>query len=169
MIDINQFIWKFYNGWLERTLVHTALYYIYWHFMHFTVLKYTALQYTVLLATRYLAKVLQKKAEYRFLRQTTAKIFFENATGNLVHLLNVCHLGRFSLSFPHSTRFHGIVCPSNLGEYSLVRLLFFQNLHWVFWVWIAMFLGTRRYFWQHSCFRKLQFLLYNQFLPIFKL
>ena len=31
-----------------------------------------------------------------------------------------------------STRFHGFVCPSNLGEYSLVRLLFFQNLHWVF-------------------------------------
>ena len=25
-----------------------------------------------------------------------------------------------------------MVCPSNLGEYSLVRLLFFQNLHWVF-------------------------------------
>ena len=25
-----------------------------------------------------------------------------------------------------------LVCPSNLGEYSLVRLLFFQNLHWVF-------------------------------------
>ena len=59
-------------------------------------------------------------------------IFFENATGNLVHLLNVCHPGRFSLSFPHSARFHGSVCPSNLGEYSLVRLLFFQNLHWVF-------------------------------------
>ena len=31
-----------------------------------------------------------------------------------------------------SARFHGFVCPSNLGEYSLVRLLFFQNLHWVF-------------------------------------
>ena len=25
-----------------------------------------------------------------------------------------------------------MVCPSNLGECSLVRLLFFQNLHWVF-------------------------------------
>ena len=25
-----------------------------------------------------------------------------------------------------------LVCPSNLGECSLVRLLFFQNLHWVF-------------------------------------
>ena len=25
-----------------------------------------------------------------------------------------------------------MLCPSNLGEYSLVRLLFFQNLHWVF-------------------------------------
>ena len=34
------------------------------------------------------------------------------------------------------------------------------SLDW--WVWIAMF-GTRRIFWQHSCFRNLWFLQYNQF------
>ena len=34
-----------------------------------------------------------------------SQIFFENATGNLVHLLNVCHPGRFSLSFPHPRGF----------------------------------------------------------------
>ena len=78
------------------------------------------------------AKVLQKKAEYPVFEQTQPRFFFKNPTGNLVHLLNVCHPGRFSLSFSSSARFHGFVCPSNLGECSLVRLLFFQNLHWVF-------------------------------------
>ena len=116
----------------------------------------------VLLATRNLAKVLQKKAEIPVSGQTNSQIFFENATGNLVHLLNVCHPGRFSLSFPHSARFHGSVCPSNLGEYSLVRLLFFQNLHWVFGYGLQCW-GPEETFWQHFGFRKLRFLLHNQF------
>ena len=38
-----------------------------------------------------------------------------------------------SLSSPHFREVsRHLLCPSNLGEYSLVHLLFFQNLHWVF-------------------------------------
>ena len=85
-----------------------------------------------LLATRNLAKVLQKKAENR-ISGTDKTIFFKNANRGLFHLLNVCHPGRSACRLLIISR--GIatfVCPSNLGEYSLVHLLFFQNLHWVF-------------------------------------
>ena len=97
------------------------------------------------------------------------QIFLKSPSRELVHLLNVCHPGRSACRLLIISRgFAAFVCPSNLCEYSLVLLLFFQNLHWVFGYGLQCF-GTRRYFWQHSCFRKLQFLLHNQFLPIFKL
>ena len=60
-------------------------------------------------------------------------IFFKNANRGLIHLLNVCHPGRSACRLLIISRgIAAFVCPSNLGEYSLVRLLFFQNLHWVF-------------------------------------
>ena len=95
--------------------------------------------------------------------------FLQKCKQGTLHLLNVCHPGRSACRLLIISRgIAAFVCPSNLSEYSLVRLLFFRNLHWVFWVWIAMF-GTRRTFWQHSCFRKLRFVLHNQFCRFFKL
>ena len=89
------------------------------------------LQLLLLLATRNLAKVLQEESRFPVFKQTQPRFYIVNPTGTHVHLLNVCHSGRSALSFPLPSS-SAMVCPSNLGECSLVRLLFFQNLHWVF-------------------------------------
>ena len=84
-----------------------------------------------LLATRNLAKVLQKKAEYPVFGQTQPN-FLRKCNRESCSSVERLSSGSVQPVVSSSARFHGFVCPSNLGEYSLVRLLFFQNLHLVF-------------------------------------
>ena len=90
---------------------------------------------------RYLAKVHHKGSGNWFLRQTSTVIFLQNWNRNLVHLLNICQSGWSAIVILLSHRLRGICCPSDLGEYSLVRCCSLQNLHGVFGYGLQCFMG----------------------------
>ena len=74
-----------------------------------------------------------KKAENRFSGTDISHIFLKNANREHIHLLNVCRPGRSACRLLIFARFsRHCLCPSDLGECSLVFCCSLQNLHWVF-------------------------------------
>ena len=86
----------------------------------------------ILLDSRNLARILQEDSQIPVILNRRSKVYIVNPTVDTGSSVERLSFGSVSFCRFLCRVASAMVCPSNLGECSLVRLLFFQNLHWVF-------------------------------------